>query len=403
MPDGCVYNCLLCNKCSECTIIPILSDFKANSAYKHLLKQSSRHREGYAIAVDLGTSTVVIALLDLSDGTILSRHCFYNPQNVFGRDVISRIHASNQGRLPELRQLITEGIVSGIDTLLKSFNKKQPEEIIIAGNTTMVHLLLGLSCESLGVSPFKPKHILKDKYTFGEAFSRAERSALPIYIIPWITAFVGGDITSGLLFLMLSEINNSDLNRIKHFMLIDLGTNGEIALYDDGKLTVTSAAAGPAFEDCAHERGAAGVIKDLGDLIRKKKIDRTGLLLEETSFTQKEIRDLQLAKSALRSGINILLEDRGMDCYSLDAIFLAGGIGQAIDVNDAAAIELIPYEMKDKTFAVGNSSLAGAVCFSLSKENSLKLINDIVSDYKEINLAGHARFNDLFAENMLFN
>ena len=393
MPDGCTGNCLLCGKCSN---LPILDDFK-------MTPFNERSGEGYSIAVDLGTSTVIIALLDLKEGKIICRHSFYNPQRKFGTDVISRIHAANNGHLPELRQLITESIEKGIDALLNSSKIQKPEEMIIAGNTTMIHLLLGLTCESLGAAPFKPIHTLKDSYSYKEIFPlnnssfSAPCSQLHIKLIPWISAFVGGDITSGLLFLL--HANNPEMKRNKRFMLIDLGTNGEIALYDEGKLTVTSSAAGPAFEGAG---GAADVIKKLADLVKEKKIDETGLLKERTFFSQKEIRDFQLAKSALRSGIEILFKESGLNYKSLDNLFLSGGIGQAVDVNDAAAIGIIPEELKEKTQAIGNSSLAGAVCFSLSKEKSLKSLQDIFLNYKEINLAQHPLFNDLFAQNMPF-
>jgi len=387
MPDGCIGSCLLCGKCAAGGNFPILDKFKMDLVYKH-------SKGGHAVAIDLGTSTVVIALLDLSKGTIVSRHSFYNPQKIYGADVISRIQAANNGHLQELRRLITGSIAKGIDTLLQAADVKHIGEIVIAGNTTMIHLLLGLPCENLGVSPFKPKHILKNHYAYDEIFFLND-SSVTIRIISWFTAFVGGDITAGLLFLL----HTNELKRKKRFMLIDLGTNGEIALYDEGKLTVTSAAAGPAFEGAG---GAAGVIKDLAGLIRNEKIDETGLLKEKTAFTQKEIRDLQLAKSAIRSGLEILLEENGLGYHSLENLFLSGGIGQAIDADDAAEIGLIPDELKNITQAIGNSSLAGAVCFLFYKENSLKIIQGLFINFKEINLAKHPRFCEMFAENMRF-
>jgi len=352
-------------------------------------------RDGYGIAIDIGTTTVVLALLDLSCGKIITRHSFFNPQRRFGPDVISRIKAANEGYLDELRCLIIESLLKGFNELLE-FQKIQPNQIIdisIAANTTMIYLLLGFPCVSLGCAPFKPSYSLAQHYTFNDIFSSQEFSC-QVQIIPWFAAFAGGDIMAGLIHLL-------SFNK-KRFFLIDLGTNGELALYSDGKLTITSAAAGPVLEN--GKNTASGIIHDLAVLLQDCLIDKTGKLLNDVlgSITQKDIRELQLAKSAVRSGLEIILETSGFTYNEIDAVYLAGGIGQAMNINDAVKIGLIPFELKDKCSAVGNSALGGAVCKLFFPKTINYEIENLLSDFTEINLASHSCFNEYFMEYMEF-
>lgn len=381
MNEKCIGNCLICGKCGSSAI---LDSFSLN-------KQSLNPREGFGIAVDIGTTTVVLALADLSTGEIYARHSFMNPQREFGPDVISRISAANEGKLENLRSAITGIIAEGVETILESrgIAPEQVRDMVIAGNTTMVYLLLGFPCRSLGVFPFKPAYTAAESYGFSEIFG-SELLRCSVRIIPFLSAFVGGDITAGLLHVFQGSC--------KRFVLIDLGTNGEMALCDNGMLTVTSTAAGPAFEGGGHGGGASGVIGDLAELVRGGFVDETGLLAENAPplFTQKEIRDLQLAKSAVRSGLEILLERLGYD--ALEAVYLAGGIGQAMDVDCAVRIGLLPAELKDKVRAVGNASLGGAVYALLTQQDANKFYHGLT----EINLSNHPKFNDYFMDYMYF-
>jgi uncharacterized 2Fe-2S/4Fe-4S cluster protein (DUF4445 family) len=214
--------------------------------------------------------------------------------------------------------------------------------------------------------------------------------------MPWLAAFVGGDITAGLIYTKAMAA--------ERFLLIDLGTNGEMALYDRGRLTVTSAAAGPAFEASAPAPGggASGVISLLAGLVRRGIADETGLLTGESVFSQKQIRDLQLAKSAVRSGLEILLKSSSLGYDGLDSVYLAGGIGQAMDVADAADIGLIPAGLSGKTAAVGNAALGGAVMSLLAPEEAAAEADKFTREAVEINLAAHPDFNDYFMEYMYF-
>jgi uncharacterized 2Fe-2S/4Fe-4S cluster protein (DUF4445 family) len=190
-------------------------------------------------------------------------------------------------------------------------------------------------------------------------------------------------------------------------MLVDLGTNGEVALYNKGSLTVTATAAGPAFEQpvmAAKDtfRGASEVISALAELVRKGEVNKRGVPKSEDIFTRKQIGDIQLAKSAIRSGIEILLEINEMTPDNLDAIYLAGGIGQAMDVNDAVDIGLLPNELKSKAIPAGNTSLGGAAEVLRMPERAQSNISELFSSVKEVNLATDIRFSKYFMKYITF-
>ena len=384
MSKSCIGNCIICGKCAKS---PILESF--------VLTGQTEPREGHGIAVDIGTTTVVMVLLHLSSGSIVARHSFMNPQRKFGADVISRIDAANKGHLDEMCCMIIKDIEKGIDKFIRSQNLRQESIVgmVVAGNTAMTHILLGFTCESLGVSPFKPVHKLMEKYTYSCIYKTPEIKC-DLHILPWLGGFVGGDITAGLLQVLPMGANR--------FILIDLGTNGEMALFDNGRLFVAGTAAGPAFESGQADDGASGTINRLAQLVRQGDIDETGLLESDSIFTQEQIRNIQLAKSAIRSGLEILLEISGLSYDDIDAVYLAGGIGQAIHVDDAAAIGLIPHELAVKTEAVGNASLGGAALMLLAPLWARDEVVKLLSDVSEVNLATHPRFNEYFMDFMSF-
>jgi len=412
---SCTGNCLSCGKCTNYEILNIFEE-----------QSDIEPRSGFGIAVDIGTTSVVLALVNLINGEIVARHSFMNPQRVYGPDVISRIDAANKGKLVELRGLIVDAVSNGIGVLLEH-GKDEGEklvEIVIAGNTVMIHILLGASCEELGKFPFKPSLKLNESYSLFNS---------QVKIIPWLAVFVGGDVLAGL----LSVLSRGD----KMFLLIDLGTNGELALYIKGKLIVTATAAGSAFECSGHIGGASAVLDGLAEMVRTGVVDETGLMIPQTTppfghpskegnvFTQNEkqgdgspalctskagepspcfflsqkgIRGLQLAKSAVRSGLEILLDSEGLKYADLDAVYLAGGIGQAMNVDSAITVGLLPSELKEKVMAIGNASLGGAVRLLLSPDKASVDMNKLLLDYTEINLAENYKFNGLFMKHLAF-
>ena len=401
-------------------VVELADDMTAEILTDYISTKTASNKDGLGIAVDLGTSTVVLVLIDLKSGKSLSTSAFENPQRSFGFDVLSRIAAAESGSLSMLQRLICDKIFAEIKAISGG---KEIEEIVVSGNTTMIHLLLGQPCGSLGVYPFSVEYKLFNPYD-------SSLFGCPMKIIPWISAFVGGDIVSGLI--------ETDHNET--FILADIGTNGELVLHHNGKYFCTSAAAGPAFEGGNIKNGMAGVsgavcavdcdfnvtviggvpavgicgsgvLDTVSVLIEKQMIDENGTLSDEyfedgvklcenIAFTSRDIREVQLAKSAIRSGIEILIKEAGITCTEIDKVYLAGGFGTKMNVENAVKIGLFPRELKSKIVTVGNSSLSGAVQMLLADKT--EKADEIIQNSKEINLSAHADFNDYFMEYMGF-
>ncbi len=414
--------------------------FKADG---NIGKVSFDNDKQYAIAIDIGTTTIAFCLINTIENSIVGTYSRINQQRRLGADVISRIKAAGEGRDKQLQASIKKDLISGIKEIIKGsgINKEEIKEIAISGNTTMVHLLMGYSCQTLGVFPFEPVNI-KLIYKSFEEILGSNYLNTNISILPGISTYVGGDIAAGLLACGFDKIEKTS-------MLIDIGTNGEMAIGNKDKILVCSTAAGPAFEggNISHGVGSisgaisslsiennkvnfntiknappvgicgTGVIDVTSELIKAKLVDETGLLIEEFNekgfklavdekgndilFTQKDIREMQLAKSAIRTGIEILIDKFGIDYKDIDQVFLAGGFGQKINIKNAAEIGLLPVEFISKTSATGNSSLAGTVDYLLD-EGSRYRIEKIIAGSVEIELSNDPKFNDYFMDYMFF-
>ena len=342
------------------------------------LRDDFTPRTGFGIAIDLGTTTLAMELIDLESGKAIASCGFENPQRSFGPDVISRI-AATKDHAAELRQCIYDAIATQASELLQ---ERALTEVVISGNTTMVYLLLGYDCACLGKSPFNPETPLENPFTL-------EMFDCPVFVVPWISAFVGGDIVSGLL----------NTPREGSFLLVDLGTNGEIALCHAGQLYATATAAGPAFEGMQPGLYGSDVLNIMARLLREARIDETGYLEEDAyGFTQRDIRQVQLAKSAVRTGIEVLLDLAGRP--ALETVYLCGGIGQAMNEQAALDIGLFPQDMQGKVVALGNASLGGAARL-LRYPEAREEIPAIVRA-RHVNLSEQAKFNDYFMEYMSF-
>lgn len=381
---------------------------------------------GDILCIDIGTTTIVFERV--CNGT-RKVYTAINRQRRFGADVISRIEASNAGRLKELMQLVLYQIAEGKSKL---YGNKQPDTIIISANTTMVQLLLGCSCKNLGKYPFTAECMDFVKTDFNLLMGRGAGGA-SVTILPSISAFVGGDIVSG---LYMCDFDTSE--RIRLF--IDLGTNGEMAIGNRNSILVSSAAAGPAFEGgriscgvgsvdgavCGANEGVittinnkppvgicgTGIVELTAELLKNGIIDKTGLLSEKyfekgypvtdnIYFTQRDIREVQTAKSAVRAGIEILIKNYGCSIEDIESVYIAGGFGCRLNIAKACAIGLIPYKLKDKCIAIGNSSLGGAVKYGSCGDGD-KRIEYIRSVSKELVLSLDGEFNEKYINYMNF-
>lgn len=375
----------------------------------------------YVVAVDLGTTTIAMQLCDLMSGAAADTYCEMNPQRSYGTDVLSRIQASCEGHKEALRKMVWDVLARGMAQFAKS-GTRNILCMCIAGNTAMEHLLLGYDVSSLGVSPFTPVEI-------GMQEVRYPAWDIPVYIAPGISAFVGGDIVTGLYVLNLLGDCRTDLpeessdglaeeaGRNESVRLfIDLGTNGEMAITDGSRTIVTAAAAGPAFEGGA---GAQVIGTDMiavtASLLEQGILDETGLLAEpyfgtgvmirqkKASFSieNKDIRNLQLAKAAVRAGVEVLWETLGTPV--IDQVYLAGGFGYYLDVEAAFQIGLLPERLRGKVQAVGNTSLAGACKLARDlyrKNTDPKALEERLSSIESMNLANQESFEDLYLSYM---
>lgn len=402
----------------------------------------------YGICIDIGTTTLAALLVNLETETEADCQTAVsvNHQRAYGSDVLSRISASNSGKKWEIQRCIRQDLQKLIRELLQKekITEQQIQRIVIAGNTTMCHLLRGFSCETLGVAPFLPVDLSWMEGSAADFLGMKELDT-KVVILPGISAFVGADIMAG--------IAKMNMHRSEGYhLLLDIGTNGEMVLGNCRHMYVTSTSAGPAFEggniSCGmasipgvishvfmEETGKAGfqvigetdgenkkqqaigicgtgMIDLVYELREHQMIDEHGTysdlyfdtgyeLAEKVKFTQNDIRELQMAKAAIRAGVDILVKKAGIAFDEVDNCYLAGGFGTKIDIKKAAGIGLIPKELEMKTIPVGNTVLAGTKEVLLSRISKEEL-EKIQTMADVINLAEENDFEELYLSYMDF-
>ena len=350
------------------------------------------------MAVDIGTTNIEAVLFD-SEGKTLEYKCVSNDQKKFGGDVALRICAARDGHLDEMRVMV----LSQICGLLTGFFTGRPDiritDVIITGNTTMLHILQGFDCSGLGEYPFTPVSLeerFTTTYELTGDFLKADETDpelmqifpdIPVMILPGISTYVGADIFAGIVAMDMYE--SPDIN-----MLIDLGTNAEIVLGGRKKLLVTSAAAGPAFESGRIFKGTEG-IEMIHRLRELEVIDENGTMTEEyfEQPAQKNIRRLQLAKAAIYAAISILLKDYGLTAEEVAHIYISGNFGNNVNENACIGVGMLPEGFRGRIKAAGNTALSGCYKYHCSVDN--EKTKGILSAAKEVVLANDPSFNDL--------
>jgi len=380
-------------------------------------------------AVDIGTTTVAAQLW--LEGEPAGEGSVLNPQSVYGSDVISRIQAAMDGKLPELQQLI----VKAVEKLLDSMSAKAGyaiETVVITGNTAMLHFLAGEDPTPLSAAPFQAKRLFGEWLSAEELGFEGELKKARVFLAPCFSAFVGGDIASAVLASGL-------MTKEETALLVDIGTNGEMALLKDGTLLCCSTAAGPVFEGAQISCGMQGkpgaidrVYAEEGQLryttiggVRAEGICGSGLvdctaalleleLLEESGFMEEDaeiapgvvlspqdIRMVQLAKGAICAGIRTLCGTAGVSLQELQTLYVAGGFGAKLNIQSAAAIGMIPEELADKARVIGNAALAGA-SMMLQSEPMLEFCSRLAGQAKTLELSSNPLFAQLYMEAMMF-
>jgi len=362
----------------------------------------------YGVAFDIGTTTIHAELIDIKTNESIEIFTAFNEQRVFGADVISRISAVQNGKLHELFSVIN----NQVEDILRHFIAKHKIDKItkcaVSGNITMLHLFCGENPSSLGRAPYTPVFLEEKQFKGSELSLSAEN----VTLLPGVSAFIGADIVSGLAYIDIMSIKEDSA------LFIDIGTNGEIALYkkNEKKIYCCSAAAGPCFEEISCGLSASEFIDTIAEMRRGGIIDETGALADDyknihqsdvrqSDVRQSDVRQFQLAKSAIFSGIKLICKHTRINLSDLGAVYIAGGLGEHLHLRSAAEVGLLPREFADMQAAnvhiCGNTSLKGAGKY-LTDLNFLPRCREIIACAQTIDLAGDKYFAAAFEHNMWF-
>jgi len=397
------------------------------------------------IAIDLGTTTIVVYLVNLEDGHVIDVLSTINPQREYGDNVITRseyINTHTEG-LVKLQSLAINKINELINSLClkNNLDNSKLARLVLSGNTIMQHIIMGVNPHPITIAPFTPI-FTEQKIVKANDMGFEIKSNANCYITNSISGYIGGDIVAGIIASNMDISNDNSL-------LVDIGTNGEIVLNNNGKMYSCSVAAGPAFEGEHIKFGLGGVIgainkatntegkleietigneKPIGicgsgllDIVAyfvdEKIIDKMGSLnydkctivddehvyyiTDDIYISQKDIREIQLAKSAIAAGIEVLINKAGIQFSDIDNVYLSGGFGSYLNVKSAAKIGMLNTKLKEKCLSIGNSAGMGSVK-SLLSDRVLQSLDDIVNRVEYIELSLDKEFNNLFIDNMLF-
>lgn len=393
----------------------------------------------FGLAIDVGTTTVVVFLEDLQAFEVVDVASFINPQTAFGGDVISRISycIENEIGLITLKKSVVDGINKAIAQLCKK-NNITPHFIYktsIVGNTVMLHILLGVNPRSIAFAPYTPV-FADEKQLIARDLNLNTHPNCIVTLLPSIAGYVGADIVAG--------IATTDMLVSDGFILyIDIGTNGEIVLGNRHKIYCCATAAGPAFEGANIECGIGGVTGAISEyeenefttigngapigicgsglidivaaLLDKGLIDIMGYMEEnfviarqsacaidrDIVLTPQDVRQVQLAKSAIYAGIITLMKVAGISFEHIDCLYLAGGFGNYIRINSALRIGLLPRELKNRIMPTGNAAGAGAR-FALKSIEFEKEIQRVIQKSEYIELSMRQDFNEAYVAAMMF-
>ena len=412
----------------------------------------SEHAAHLALVVDIGTTTVAALLADLDSRDILAVRGEGNAQASYGADVISRIQRGMEEGPAPLQKAIVGQINALLRSMLEETRQREVSLLCLTGNTTMLHLLCGLPADNISRAPFIP--------VATGAVRRAGRelgldSDAPVYLPPGISAYIGPDITTSLL------AANAGGDK-KNFLLIDFGTNAETVLYANGNFYACSAAAGPCFEGATLSCGMAGqsgaidtvyaapdgvgftvlggtearglcgsgCIDALALLLLSGHVDETGRLSAEplaesvlpapcladigarirderfyltpaVYLSQQDIREAQLAKAAVRAGIEMLFQEAGVRASQIETLYMAGGFGSALAPASAARLGLIPRELRDRVSVLGNAAVSGALRY-VTERGALETAAALAGRIRYIELSGHSGFSSEYIMQMTF-
>lgn len=375
--------------------------------------------EQMCLCLDIGTTTLVLALVSRDGKCIVDTLTAANPQRIFGADVISRIDYATKNGADKLQRVLLNRLREMTSRLLDRYGLQSVEHLYVTGNTTMLHLFYGEDCSGLGVSPYTPMFL-------NERSVAAERlgiqGAETVILMAGFAAFVGADLVSGIRHIGLPKGE-------KYCFLVDLGTNAEIALIGKEDILCTAAAAGPCFEGaniscgmsavdgavCGYDgenytvigggapKGlcATGLIDVIAHALDKGDIEESGyaerdiVICDDVSVTQKDIREFQLAKSAVRAAMECLLKRKGITFEQVEALYVTGGFSAGLRAESAVRVGLLPEALQGKLIRLGNAALMGAMEYACGNHT-------LLPPARYVELSADVTFSELFMEYMCF-
>ena len=387
-------------------------------------------QQGFGIAVDLGTTTIVTQLIDLSGAHVMAVETMLNPQVRFGADLISRIQACLDGNGAEMTQIIRSAIGTMISLMLKK-HEVELQKVVLVGNTVMQLIFSDCDVSPLSAYPFNTNDLgMKNFNTHDLGWKFDSKENVKFY--PSIGSFVGSDILAGIV--------ATGLHQKEHYTaLIDLGTNGEIVIGNKERIVCASTAAGPAFEGATISMGMRAVtgaisslnlvegqieVNVIGNTDPKgvcgsalidavaifRRLDLLGMFGEINSgdpdislagkvkLTQRDINEFQLAKAAIAAGLTILAGNLNISLSDIHELYIAGGFGNYINIVNIVETGMIELPT-EKIHKMGNTALIGAKMFLFS---DLKTTEEILKITKLVNLEGDPAFQDIYVDKMLF-
>jgi uncharacterized 2Fe-2S/4Fe-4S cluster protein (DUF4445 family) len=386
--------------------------------------------KGLGIAFDLGTTTLVGQLLDLETGRILAVETAMNPQLKLGSDLVTRLENALRNGSGEATALIRQKVGRMVGQLMAG-KGTSVEKMVIVGNTVMHHFFCDLEIASLSFYPFLSDHLEMVRFT-AEALGWEEVKSDQVCFYPSIGSFVGSDILAGILATGMHQKRG-------YSVLVDLGTNGEIVVGNRDTLLCASTAAGPAFEGAAISCGMQATRGAIASMYRKGKgwtcsviggsepagicgsglIDAVAVLLEQrllgefgeilsgeneviidapVTLTQKDIQEFQLAKSAISTGLHLLLRKLSISMDQVEQLYISGGFGSYINLENVRKIGMFQIPA-DRISRLGNTALIGAKMFLFEDDS---LADTIRSRTTHVSLEAEVDFQDLFIEHLSF-
>ena len=424
------------------------------------MEQGDTANSLYGVAIDIGTTTVVCTLVNMLNGEQIANASMINAQKHLGLDVLTRISYELEHPEDGVKKL-QKVIVDSINEMMRdlcvqaAIHMEDIYEITIGANCTMMHMLLGVDATSIGKAPYAPMFVNAKNLKASEIGLQVA-PCTNLYCLPSVSSYIGADIVAG---AYVCELEKTKEN----ILFIDIGTNGEIVLSKQGKILCCSCAAGPALEGMnisAGMRAAEGAIEEIeitekgiqlkvigeeapiglcgsGILSAVKELLRVGLVRKEGAFvkknsisesdyrypmlqmngikrefvlmdgekklliTQGDVRQVQLAKGAISSGVLALLEKAGITMEELDRVMIAGQFGSHLPADSLVGIGILPKEVRDKLVYVGNSSKTGAY-MALMSQNVKKEMEELAGRMDYMELGATANYERLFSECLIF-